>query len=392
MRYSFRAVWVGTVLLLWAGLAPGQTSSDASALRRQATQARAQAQDTRAQAQNWEQMAAKARAREASASGVMKETEAGLAANYEAQAANFKAQADALEQRARDLEAQADAAENSTKTAQSPQPEPSGGGASVAKAPESGATPNPTTVGSAVGCTGSPNSKPITLDDVVGVWRDADSGEEVEIRPAAHFAGRLPRGEGGKPIINMPLGEAPSTAQPVVLKGRHQWDGTFEAGKLKLHRLPDPNEMGTAPEWATKEVKGKVQWELELELACASDQPMLKGKWYPGSYKWTQEFEPSGEAKHSVSQIGRGTPIDIKYLPVPAHVYIYAKGVFQSYLVNKLYLDTPSFIGVAFEEPSKLSEYPISIQLNGVSLDLTAKPVDSNNKFFATDVFVVKGQ
>src|SRR6185369_7173606 len=50
-------------------------------------------------------------------------------------------------------------------------------------------------------------------------------------------------------------------------------------------------------------------------------RPILEGKWYPGSFKWQEVRGRDGAAgKQTVSDIDRGTPIDVKFTGPPPSI------------------------------------------------------------------------
>lgn len=128
----------------------------------------------------------------------------------------------------------------------------------------------------------------------------------------------------------------------IYWQGKHSWIGTFQDGKLHLTRFPKPDEMGNAPDWARQaaampaptggpsvplggQAAGSsspqyVQWELELEAKTECGQPVLVGKWYPGSFDWSEDLDPQGAeivASRKITKIGKGDPVDIKYFREP---------------------------------------------------------------------------
>src|SRR5262249_17946826 len=99
----------------------------------------------------------------------------------------------------------------------------------------------------------------------------------------------------------------------------HDWYGGFDDQVFKVTRIPTPEQMGEAPQWAKSQASGKFQWELELRPRRDGNQLVLEGNWYPGCYKWSEEIDPNSSAppKRVVSALGRGTPIPKKYIKPP---------------------------------------------------------------------------
>src|SRR5206468_816429 len=88
-------------------------------------------------------------------------------------------------------------------------------------------------------CASPPKPEPIKLEELEGLWVDDATGEQIELRREGYS----------------------SSAKFV---GRHTWYGDYSSdGTLKLHRYPEPTEMGAGPDWAKKNERGQVKWELE---------------------------------------------------------------------------------------------------------------------------------
>jgi hypothetical protein len=169
------------------------------------------------------------------------------------------------------------------------------------------------------GCDHSADAPIADIGDVFGTWVN-DGGERVTLRPPA----------GGKPT-------------DIVWQGKQLWFGTFANGKLSFKRNPKPEEMGAAPEWARKlaavpDPTGQgptmalggggggtayVQWELDLDAKMECGQPVITGKWYPGSFKWSEKLDASGqpiESSRKVTDVGRGTAVELRYTRRPAAI------------------------------------------------------------------------
>jgi hypothetical protein len=145
-------------------------------------------------------------------------------------------------------------------------------------------------------CPAEPKAEPIKLEDLAGQWTDAGTGEPVELRREAYTSN-------------------------VKFIGRHTWSGDYSNGTLKLSRYPDPLEMGAGPTWAKDQERGRVKWELELQPTRECGELVLKGKWYRGQFKYEEERNPASNQppKESVSDLERGTPLEVKYsMPPPA--------------------------------------------------------------------------
>ncbi len=136
--------------------------------------------------------------------------------------------------------------------------------------------------------------------DVFGYWTN-ERGDKITIEPA--------------------IGKKASDYGGINWKGTHWWSGSFKAGKLLFDRYPKPAEMADAPEWARDEAaKQFLKWELELDAKTECGQPVLVGKWYPGSFKWSEKLDAKGGAivsSRKVTDIGRGKPVDVKYVGHP---------------------------------------------------------------------------
>jgi len=145
-------------------------------------------------------------------------------------------------------------------------------------------------------CGGAQN--PVALDQLIGIWTDSATGATVEIKRESIY-------------------DRPNDG--VELHGQKTWHGRFQNQTLKFTRRPLAEEMGEAPDWAREQAYGKIEWELELQAKTACGGLVLEGKWYPGSFKWREEIDPNSGAPpaRTVSDFGRGTPIDKKYTKPP---------------------------------------------------------------------------
>lgn len=312
MKSICRSLTIASVALLYLVIGVSsfaQTANDPGAFYRDlAAQDRALAADARKRAQAWQDMAQKARARANSASGAMKQILEDQIAQDEKEAAQMAAQADDWEQKARELDQKAQQASTSGGGGLGPN-QPLGGsmpGSTTSSGGGTGLDPtNPlgssaaspstgTSSSAACGATQSASGGSIAIPQLLGFWTDSDTGEQVEIKEGFGSSG-------------------------IILLGKHRWEGKFQAQKLTLSRTPTLQEMGDAPDWAKQQVNGKIKWELDLDAKTECDQLVLQGKWYPGGYKWSEEIDPDSSAppKRTVSDIGRGTPIDKKYKPPP---------------------------------------------------------------------------
>ncbi len=170
--------------------------------------------------------------------------------------------------------------------------------AGAASGPGSGQASSPSDSRTApADCARSGDSPLTAVGQVLGIWTN-ERGETISIA-------QIP---GGRP-------------SDVIGTGAHIWTGSFEAGKLRLKRYPKPSELGDAPDWARQAAVDKhLEWELELEARTECGQPVLTGKWYPGAFKWSEKFDANGAADPSsrqVADIGRGIPIDVRYVQPP---------------------------------------------------------------------------
>ncbi|HEV1999584.1 MAG TPA: hypothetical protein VGQ97_03760, partial [Xanthobacteraceae bacterium] len=131
----------------------------------------------------------------------------------------------------------------------------------------------------------------LPIDKIAGRWRSDDGQEVVEIS--------LKAGEPSK----------------FVFRGRFEWEGSYQGGKLVFTRTPKATEMGgVAPGWARQKVAGAVQWSLELEAKTKCGVPRLEGNWFPGVVKFFQEKDATGNiVKQEASVAGRGNPVEVKY-------------------------------------------------------------------------------
>ncbi len=214
------------------------------------------------------------------------------------------------------------------------------------------------------------DSRPLPPEHIAGKWTDAKSKKKFEITQPD-----------------------PKSAAKFLGHGEFEWDGSFQGGKLTFRHSPKATEMNPEmPPWAAKSVEGQLLWSIELEPQLRCGTPTLKGKWHPGAVKIVEEFDDNGRAIRQEASLDNASEevIDVEFrIEVVSHVYLFAKGVFHTFLVDKLYQDVPTFVGVAFEEPYAGAEYPVSIELGGARLDLVAKPADAKRRFFQTDVFMV---
>jgi hypothetical protein len=213
------------------------------------------------------------------------------------------------------------------------------------------------------------SGSPFAPESIAGTWLDADS--------------RAPF------VISQP---DPKSATTLEAKGSHDWDGGYQNGKLTFTRKPRADEMSdAAPLWARELMEGEIQWTLELDPQIKCGTPTLKGKWYPGAIKFTEEYDEQGNlTRKEATSDGKGKPIDVEFRrQIIARTFLYVKGVFHTFLVDTLWQDVPLFVGVAFIEPNPAAEYPVSIKIGDQKIDLVAKPVDDKHKYFETGTFAV---
>jgi hypothetical protein len=118
---------------------------------------------------------------------------------------------------------------------------------------------------------------------------------------------------------------------------------------------------------------------------------------------WDEPVDPStrqpagGVSRYRLLERERANPnrarqvgLEFWERPPPPHQFlVFAQGALEYFLVNRIYLDVPSFIGIAFEEPYTADQYQVSVKLGAANLDLLAKPEDSSHTFFKTEVFIV---
>jgi hypothetical protein len=208
--------------------------------------------------------------------------------------------------------------------------------------------------------------QPIAPERLIGTWVD-DTGNTVEI-----------------------AAKSPGDKTNFILRATREWDGIYKDGQLVFTRTPTAAEMSQkAPDWARKKVQGQIKWSIELQVSRKCQEPMLKGKWYPGELSYVEETAPDGGvAKQEASVTGKGTPVDIVYSR-PPHVLVLAKTLTGYLHVDKFYERVPLVVGVFFEGAHDGDEYPITVRIGDRSLDLIAKPVDASRTTFLTDVFAV---
>ncbi len=87
----------------------------------------------------------------------------------------------------------------------------------------------------------------------------------------------------------------------------------YENARVTFTYKPKPEEMNPKiPLWARKQVKGKLEWRIELDEAGTCGSPRLKGKWYPGEVSWRKDGDgASGKARVS----GKGKPRELSLDP-----------------------------------------------------------------------------
>jgi hypothetical protein len=265
----------------------------------------------------------------------------------------------------------------------------------------------------------------VTLSHLAGRWTDDDTGETLTLlldAGAGNKGGpideglplpKVPRGLPGTPKEQPgpglpPQQKPPDTGTPgapgtqdkanngkIYAIGRHYWSGTYDGTTLNLSRYPsDIKEMDEiAPDWAKTQALNKVKWELELNPKTECGELVLEGKWYPGSFKWRAVIPDNAPNPNSVSgtisDIGRGTAIKVKYRLRPPKVLAFATAVSGLIMIDKFYQNVPTVVGVFFDSPYGADEYQVSIKVGQTKLDLTAKPIDSSRKVYYTEPFKV---
>lgn len=176
-----------------------------------------------------------------------------------------------------------------------PSPSPSAGGGSTASSSGTGAASNSATPASNAGgrCANrtGPVEEPLPPERIAGKW-DGENGEAIEIAV-----------------------KSPGDTTRLILKGKHQWDGTYDRGRLVFTHSPNATELGrAAPDWAIAKVAGQIVWSLELDAKIKCGVPTLEGKWFPGELKFREEKDSGGNiVKQEASVTGKGKPVDIKY-------------------------------------------------------------------------------
>ncbi len=301
-RFALAIVLLTTSFLALTVNVFAQSAADAAdSWRRIAAQDRKIANSARERAQVWEDMARKARARAAASSGAMKKIWEENAVNDEKEAKKLNDEADAWEEKARAADAKAEQALSSSGGGYGPN-KPLGGSEATApspadtpRGPEPPATtpvsgPEPATTTKAGSNSAATD---IPLAKLLGTWIDEQKASTIKIEQSA----------GG---------------QNLFLKGKHSdWTGSYtpasgsRAARMVFRRKPSPAEMDQgAPEWARNQVRGKLEWILDLEVESECGLK-LKGTWYRGEVRWRDDGnQKTGSAASHVS----GVPLEYEYL------------------------------------------------------------------------------
>lgn len=99
----------------------------------------------------------------------------------------------------------------------------------------------------------------------------------------------------------------------IVFQGRHDdWFGRLEpasgdrAARVRFVRKPKASEMDeAAPEWARRQVEGRLEWVLDLEFEDCPESK-LRGHWYKGTVRW----RPGQPGSAEVGERGEGVSIE----------------------------------------------------------------------------------
>jgi hypothetical protein len=214
--------------------------------------------------------------------------------------------------------------------------------------------------------------QPLPAEEIPGSWVDVDAGSIVVIEKA-----------GG------------SSGTDFVLKARHEWSGSLAAGKLTFKRTPKPEEMSeAAPEWARKQVAGKLEWSLELEAKSraqcgGSFELVIEGKWFPGELQFTEETDESGKiAKQDASVLGKGKPIDVKWRAPSVEIQLLAQTVVGPVHVSRFFYGVPTVIEAVFDQPLSDTAVPVTVTVDDSELKLTAKRDATDYRRFVTDILM----
>ncbi len=213
-----------------------------------------------------------------------------------------------------------------------------------APSPSQGATPAaaPTTTSAGAGDQSQAQAaaSPVELSEILGTWRNSADNSIVKIE-------ELYPGE-NKPAIG--------------LTAKHDgWGGTFTPGSAStpshLHFQMDPKfeQMNpNAPEWARKEVEGKLRWFLELDAQGCG--PALAGDWYRGEIRWHDKDSSAGGSASAVSHV-REVPVQyVKAPPEPEYegrAAIRVRSAIRRVPFNtadSLYREEPFFVDVILPE------------------------------------------
>jgi hypothetical protein len=218
----------------------------------------------------------------------------------------------------------------------------------------------------------SPKVVPLNIEEIQGEWSEEEIGDD-----------KAPEG-----AITIKADE--TSSEDLVLDGKYtDWDqeGHFAEGKITFVRKPTAEQMSEkAPLWARQkiEAEGKLKWKLELKAEKREGEYCLEGKWFPGEFKWNSA---GGRGAEEASYLGPGKPLEVKFRKPPV-VLIFARCVGPPKLVDKIYLNVPTFIELGFQGPSEKAEKPITIEITGKPTKLTAKRLETDKRIFRTDVFV----
>jgi hypothetical protein len=340
-----------------AGAGGNPSVPAADRLDRAASSDRADAAALRARANQWDEMAGKAEARAAKgANGVLGPLWKKVATQNAAEAARLRAQADDV-----------DAQKADTSGMPSEVQKPGSSGSIMAKTTEGPLAGVDATAPAAQRkcAAGAGLDEALPAEEIAGEWF-SDDGDIVEVAPA------VANDEG-----------------TFVLLSKHQWKGSYAAGKLIFSRMPTVEEMSpAAPEWARAQVQGKLAWSLELDAHGKCGEPSLDGKWYPGELQFIEERTPDGEiSKRQATVTGRGKPVDVRYTGGPRY-FLFARSSMGRQNIKDVYLGVATEIELQFARPHDRPSLPVEVSIGDQRVKLIATKIDAKGHIFRTDAFV----
>lgn len=213
-------------------------------------------------------------------------------------------------------------------------------------------------------------AKEIPVEELLGRWRSEDGGTQLEIEQLYY--------------------KDPTQKNAVGARGRFDWGGLYSPEKKQVHfrRNPKWEEINpAAPEWARKQVEGKLTWELEFDVSGCGF-PKLEGNFYPGEIEWKQDKagQPISEAKVVPGRgqprkvvLRRETEADKKSEPwqnTPLIIVRSERRPMNDGVIDSLHREEPFYIEVRLSEERAAGRDAIVVKLatsSGATNDLRLK-------------------